>query len=53
MYRNLDFLVKSATVVGVLLPFALMFLFFFCQKIVAAFGRKKIIEAALRGCSLK
>ena len=46
MYRNLDFLVKSSTVVGVLLVSALM-LYFFLKKIVAVFGRK-IIKITLK-----
>ena len=40
MCRNLDFFVQSVSVVSVLSVFALM-LFFFRQKIVAIFGRKK------------
>ena len=40
MHRNLDFLVKSASVVGALLVLALMF--FLVPKIAAIFGRKKI-----------
>ena len=39
MHRNLDFLVKSASVVGALLVLALMF--FLVPKIAAIFGRKK------------
>ena len=41
MYRNIDFFVKSVTVVGVLLVSALMLLFYCRQEIVAIFGRKK------------
>ena len=40
MYRNIDFFVKSVTVVGVLLVSALMLLLYFRQEIVAIFGRK-------------
>ena len=43
MYRNLDFHVKSVAAIGVLLVSALM-LFFFRQKIVAIFGRKKKLK---------
>ena len=46
MYQNLDFLVKSATVVDVLLFSALMLLFFFRQKIVAVLGQNKNNKAS-------
>ena len=41
MYRNLDFLVKALTVVGVLFVSALISLFIFRQKIVAIFRPKE------------
>ena len=43
MFRNLDFLVKALTVVGVLFVSALMSLFIFRQKIVAIFRPKEIM----------
>ena len=43
MYRNLDFLVKALTVVGVLFVSALISLFIFRQKIVAIFRPKEIM----------
>ena len=43
MYRNLDFLVKALTVVGVLFVSALISLFIFPQKIVAIFRPKEIM----------
>ena len=42
MYRNLHFLVESATKVEVLYVSTLMLLFLFRQKVVAIFRRKKI-----------
>ena len=41
MYRNLHFLVESATKVEVLYVSTLMLLFLFRQKVVAIFRRKK------------
>ena len=43
MFRNLDFLVKALTIVGVLFVSALMSLFIFRQKIVAIFRPKEIM----------
>ena len=50
MYRNLDFLVKSATVVGVFLVSVLMFLCFIILKVIAISGRKK--KNQLLSCSI-
>ena len=49
MYRNLDFLVKSATVVGVLLVSASM-LFFLSEKIVAVLDEKNNNTKASCSC---
>ena len=51
MYRNLDFLVKSASVAVVLLVSVLMFSFL-CPKIVAIFGWKKNNTEASCSCDL-
>ena len=56
MYRNLHFLVESATKVEVLYVSTLMLLFLFRQKVVAIFRRKKKIITPsilqLRSCNL-